>query len=815
MLMEQPTMASLCRSLFLAVLLLAIISKTACGQKRSFTVQDSIEMTTFSDPDQGRPNPPVKASPDGKYFAVVTSRGIVASNKVESTIRIYETDQVQKSLGDPNHKNMHDKILVVHSVIPTVSAINAYQPVISGVRWSLDSHSIYFLEQNSSGERQLYRSALSDGLSCALTPVGYDVQNFDIAKDAVVFNAVATADIVRIIETEDHGHPINADAQAVTGLPLHSILKLGMERGWAERNYDLTRTGVIRNGSTMFLRDPDSGSLKPAESATSLTDLLSISPDGRKAIEVLPPKVEPPSWSHYEGASDAFDIVHKHEESNTSTSHAYRSLQYILVDLISGKRSPIVDAPNAFMMGYPDLPKAKWTQDGRKVLVTGTFLPSPGVDASGVENRGAPCHAAIVDIVSRESSCLTYSAYRRDDDDTAPTKISIRDADLSRDGTRVSLTFHRTGSQDFQEKYYQTADREWHRVDQDVNKSVDTTEGGNQLGSSGLSIWIKQALDEPPTLWVTNRSTGQSKEIWDPNPQLSQLALGTASVYHWKDATGHEWTGGLVKPVNYMAGVRYPLVIQTYTFDPHEFLADGMDPTAEAAMAFASSGIAVLQVEKRFDQAITDQEAAIQLPGYEAAIDQLTKEGIVDPKRVGIIGFSRGCYYVASALIKLPKLFTAATVADGLDQSYMQHMMFDVPAQQDDPIYGVKPIGKGLQKWIKEAPDFNLDKVRTPLRIEAIGPMSILQEWELYSSLREQNKPVDLIYIPQGQHILQKPMERMASQQGNVDWFRFWLQSYEDPDPAKADQYKRWEHLRDLQNAEDKSGSRPTAAKPN
>jgi hypothetical protein len=28
-----------------------------------------------------------------------------------------------------------------------------------------------------------------------------------------------------------------------------------------------------------------------------------------------------------------------------------------------------------------------------------------------------------------------------------------------------------------------------------------------------------------------------------------------------------------------------------------------------------------------------------------------------------------------------------------------------------------------------------------------------------------------------------------------VDWFRFWLKNEEDPDPAKAEQYKRWREL--------------------
>jgi len=39
----------------------------------------------------------------------------------------------------------------------------------------------------------------------------------------------------------------------------------------------------------------------------------------------------------------------------------------------------------------------------------------------------------------------------------------------------------------------------------------------------------------------------------------------------------------------------------------------------------------------------------------------------------------------------------------------------------------------------------------------------------------------------------------MISQQGNVDWFRFWLNGEEDPDPAKADQHNRWHELSKLQ----------------
>jgi hypothetical protein len=89
-------------------------------------------------------------------------------------------------------------------------------------------------------------------------------------------------------------------------------------------------------------------------------------------------------------------------------------------------------------------------------------------------------------------------------------------------------------------------------------------------------------------------------------------------------------------------------------------------------------------------------------------------------------------------------------------------------------------------------------KVQTPLLITALNPPSVLSEWEWFAALTRLNKPVDMMIIEDGDHLLQKPWERMISQQATVDWFSFWLKGEEDPDPAKAEQYVRWRELRKL-----------------
>jgi len=51
----------------------------------------------------------------------------------------------------------------------------------------------------------------------------------------------------------------------------------------------------------------------------------------------------------------------------------------------------------------------------------------------------------------------------------------------------------------------------------------------------------------------------------------------------------------------------------------------------------------------------------------------------------------------------------------------------------------------------------------------------------------------------------------LTSQQNTVDWLVFWLKGEEDPDPAKAEQYKRWRELKQIQKEnDDKAKAAPT-----
>jgi dipeptidyl aminopeptidase/acylaminoacyl peptidase len=316
-----------------------------------------------------------------------------------------------------------------------------------------------------------------------------------------------------------------------------------------------------------------------------------------------------------------------------------------------------------------------------------------------------------------------------------------------------------------------------------------------------LSVSIRQGLDEPPVLWATDHESGINKKLWNPNPQFDTTGMGQTSIYRWKDSSGYEWEAGLVKPYGYTPGRRYPLVVQTHGFSPHEFLVDGSYTTGFAAQPLAAAGIMVLQMEDRSDrhQKGIAQEASLFAQGCAAGIQQLEADGLIDPTRVGIIGFSRTSWYVETTLVNYPKLFKAATIIDGVDQGYMNYILFcaGMGSCKTEPelANGGAPFGRALNNWLVSSPSFRLDRVQVPVRIEAINWYSILEEWEIYSSLFQQGKPVDFVYTPDGQHILQQPKQRYESQEGNVDWFRFWLQGFQDASPLGREEYRRWTKL--------------------
>ena len=273
----------------------------------------------------------------------------------------------------------------------------------------------------------------------------------------------------------------------------------------------------------------------------------------------------------------------------------------------------------------------------------------------------------------------------------------------------------------------------------------------------------------------------------------------------WLGSNGAKNWGYVIYPVGYQAGTRYPCAILCKTWD-NTFIHGGNGGLRSnfAPQALANCGILVLMLGdsagpypkgtwKNLPGGIS--EAFRGMDAFETANRELDRRRLIDPAHVGIMGFSRSSWIVDFTLTHSKEAWAAAVSADSGIYNYETSFLGDQNLRSGmAAMYGGPPSGETLKAWLDYAPAFSAGHVRTPLLMQYHGKVSMAAEF--YSAPLTQGKPVELVLFPEGEHILQLPLQRAGSMQGSVDWFRFWLQGWENPNPQYPDQYTRWRALR-------------------
>lgn len=771
-----------------------------------FDVRDSIAMTTFSTPSGLRNGLRVESSPNGRYFWFVTSREILDTNQIESTLWLIPSNSVRAFLDGNGAAHPTTPHAMAHlRAVPTLQANSSYASLISDVQWSDDSRKVYFLGQVSGASRRLYEIDIAANRCHAITPHAINVQQYARQNVHLALTATPAIPHRRTVPWKPD-EAINAGAGTVTGMGLEDILQFPQEtHGFGS----IDRVPTLWTGTAGQIYPVVPANKEKQEDVEHSQEVLSISPDGRMVIRLLSVSYTRPEWSFYKPMS-GFESwrIRADDQTQVSPQNWYRLREYMLTDTQTGKTTSLVDAPSGDSLAVQDRSLAVWSPNGERVLLGNIALPLNGVDEDEKQRRTTICAVADVEIATHKVQCVVFSRDAVNVGLTAANPHPLRLRDASWEGNTDAITLRFNWHDKWgQVERYRRLNGKWTLQDVLPADPVTAFDADDAALSSQkldhVALSIRQNLNTPPALWASDTRSEESKQLWAPNPQLSQMALGKASLYHWNDKTGYTSTGILVLPPDYRPGNRYPLVIQTHGVWENIFITDGSYTTAMAARPLASAGMVVLQTQWNATHFSERQEASDQVEMFDAAIAQLSRDGIIDDRKVGIIGFSRTCGHVEQALISNPDRYAAATIADGMDVGYLQYMLFadgrPALAREYEKIVGTLPIGDGLKSWIDYSPSFHMDKVKTPLRIEAIDPSSILTMWETYAALRRLHRPVDLIYIAGAQHILQRPQDRVASEQGNVDWFRFWLQGYVDTNPIKSAQYARWMALKKLQ----------------
>jgi dipeptidyl aminopeptidase/acylaminoacyl peptidase len=740
--------------------------------KRSFTVADDIRLTYFGDPFLDKAEP-IVFSPDGRYFVVHTEQGRLDINRPESSLRVYKIEDVKAFLLHPERK-------VAPPPVWTFSrATYKDGPVITKLRWLRDSSGFAFLATSETGHDQLFLAELPTKTVRPLTPNDEEVTGFDIRdRDRYVYTVLSSA-----MEEK-----IAAESKAVsvvaTDRRIFSLLSPAMALKW----HDLSELWAVIGKKR--IRVEDKSDHKPLAIHWRGQMALVLSPDGLSVLTALTVPTVPASWETLYPPPFRSDPHHINSGSQDPYSFDgwFDVSRYAVVKLETGVIHLLPLGPLGYEADWIGFPYTDWSKDGTRIAVTDTFLDRGVADPDAVPIR--PC-AAVVDLKENHANCIEpVSGNKVNGDHEEGFRLVTGMAFAPQDKDRVVLKYTYPGDVPGSMAYTRSSDGSW---------SAEKSRQALTLPDQPIRLSIRQSVNDPPVLIATDNESRQSRALWNPNPWLKDVELGEVTVYHWKDATGRALLGGLYKPPHFIPGQRYPLVIQTHGFSPDDFVPSGIYPTGFAARELAAAGFVVLQV-RGCPIRQNPEEGPCQVAAYEAAVKQLVADGLADPDRIGIVGFSRTCYYALEALTTSTVHFEAASITDGVDMGYLQYLMETKEQISDaDSVIGAPPFGAGLQDWVERSPEFHMDKVTTPLLVVGVGEGGVLSEWEPYATLSHQNKPVDLLLLKAGSHPLTNPAQRLVSQGSTVDWMCFWLKGEEDPDPAKKEQYERWRRLRDPQ----------------
>jgi dipeptidyl aminopeptidase/acylaminoacyl peptidase len=330
-----------------------------------------------------------------------------------------------------------------------------------------------------------------------------------------------------------------------------------------------------------------------------------------------------------------------------------------------------------------------------------------------------------------------------------------------------------------------------YRLDPDT-KSVAKTAPGNtpQTVNSGFTVSndgqaIAFLRSDAKTMAEVYVGGGQApaKKITDMNAQAAAWITSRLEVVSWKSQDGATIEGVLHKPVDFNPARKYPLLVVIH----------GGPTGVSRAVPFTSSiypidvwvprGVLVLEPNYRGSAGYGEKFRALNVRNLGigdawdvvSGVDSLIAQGVVDPARVGTMGWSQGGYISAFLATHDAARFQAISVGAGISNWMTYYVNTDIhpftrqylkATPWDDP-----------EIYAKTSPMTYIKQAKTPTLIQHGATdqrVPLPNAFELKQGLEDQKVPVKLI-VYQGfggiGHGPSKPKSHRATMEHNLEWF--------------------------------------------
>jgi dipeptidyl aminopeptidase/acylaminoacyl peptidase len=230
-----------------------------------------------------------------------------------------------------------------------------------------------------------------------------------------------------------------------------------------------------------------------------------------------------------------------------------------------------------------------------------------------------------------------------------------------------------------------------------------------------------------------------------------------------------------MRPLDARPGQRLPLILRVhggpvYQFS-HEFMVDWQ--------VYAANGYAVLAVNPRgssgrgfdFAKAIYADWGNLDVGDVLAGVDYAIAQGIADPQRLGIGGWSYGAI-LTNAVIARDTRFKAAVSGAGASNMYAMYG-HDQYVREYTLELGT-PWSDRAQYDRASFPFLHADRIATPTLFQCAQAdfnVPCLGAEQMYQALRARNVPTQLVLYPDENHQLTVPSYLRDRLERNLRWY--------------------------------------------
>ena len=326
------------------------------------------------------------------------------------------------------------------------------------------------------------------------------------------------------------------------------------------------------------------------------------------------------------------------------------------------------------------------------------------------------------------------------------------------------------------------------------------------LSASALAC-VASEIDMPPRLERVDLDTGERHVLFEPNAALANdvMRLVVPRLIDWQGADGERFTGQLFSASN-AEGAPPPLFITYYRCPGFQRGGFG-DQWPLAAMAMR--GISALCINAAAYRTSAVERYGQGLSAVRGVVDMLSERGEIDRGRIGMGGLSFGTEVTMWTAIHSDVL-TAASVTSPL----LSRTMYLHGSLRGDAFFsGLRGSWQSgapdetPEQWQALAPELNLDRIDAPVLMQMPEQEYL---WALdYAIPLQRAGKADVYAFPHEPHILFQPRHKLAANERNLDWFRFWLLGVEDDESGKAPQYAVWREMRERRCAQTTPAAAP------